>query len=85
MVLNAHVEGHSLNVHGQIQSGVRCLNFGLDLYLHSFYICASSGGPDDAASKRRRVLEMTDQIFNKYLKSHELAHFFPKLPFSYEM
>ena len=66
LVLNAHVEGHSLNMHGQILSGVRCLNFGLNLYLHSFYVCASSGGPGDAASKRRCVLEMTDQIFNKY-------------------
>ena len=66
LVLNAHVEGHSLNMHGQLLSGVRCLNFGLNLYLHSFYVCASSGGPGDAASKRMRVLEMTDQIFNMY-------------------
>ena len=37
---------------------------GLNLYLLSFYVCASSEGPRDAASKRRHVLEMTDQIFN---------------------
>ena len=73
-------------MHGHLLSGVRCLNFGLNLYLHSFYLCASSEGPGDAASKRRRILEMTDQIFNKYQKSHEqLVHFFPKQPFSYEM
>ena len=36
----------------------------LNLYLLSFYVCASSEGPRDAASKRRHVLEMTDQIFN---------------------
>ena len=36
----------------------------LNLYLHSFYACASSEGPRNAASKRRHVLEMTDQIFN---------------------
>ena len=86
LVLNAHEEGHSLNMHGQLLSGVRCLNFGLNLYLHSFYLYISSEGPGDAASKRRRILEMTDQIFNKYQKSHEqLVHFFPKQPFSYEM
>ena len=37
---------------------------GLNLYLRSFYVCASSEGPHNAASKRRHVLEMTDQIFN---------------------
>ena len=37
-----------------------------------------SEGPGDAASKRRRILEMTGQIFNKYQKSYELVHFFPK-------
>ena len=36
---------------------------GLNLYLLSFYVCASSEGPRDAASKHRHVLEMTDQIF----------------------
>ena len=45
----------------------------------------SSEGPGDAASKRRRIFEMTRQIFNKYQKSYELVHFFPKQPFSYEM
>ena len=65
LVLNAHVEGHSLNMHRQLLSGVRGFNFGLNLYLHSFYVCASGKGPRDAASKRRHVLEMTDQIFNK--------------------
>ena len=67
-------------MHGQLPSGARCLNFGLNLYLHSFYVCESSEGPGDAASKRRRILEMTDQIFNKYMyqKSYELVHFFPK-------
>ena len=67
-------------MHVQLLSGVRRFNFGLKLYLHSFYVCASSEGPGDAASKGRHVLEMTDQIFNKYQKSHELAHFFPKQP-----
>ena len=52
-------------MHGQLLSGARGFNFGLNLYLHSFYVCASSEGPCDAASKRRHVLEMTDQIFNK--------------------
>ena len=85
LVLNTHVEGHPLNMNGQLLSGVRPFNFGLNLYLHSFYVCASSEGPCDAASKRRHVLEMTDHIFNKYRKSHELAHFFPKQPFSYEI
>ena len=51
-------------MHGQLLSGVRGFNFGLNLYLHSFYVCASGKGPRDAASKRRHVLEMTDQIFN---------------------
>ena len=66
LVLKSHVEGHSLNMHGQLLSGVRCLNFSLNLYRNSFYVCASSGGPGDAASTCRRVLEMIDQIFNKY-------------------
>ena len=85
MVLNAHVEGHPLNMHGQLLSGVRRFNFGLNLYLYSFYVCESSEGPCDAAPKRRHVLEMTDHIFNKYQKSHELVHFFPKQPFFYEI
>ena len=50
-------------MHGQLLSGVRGFNFGLNLHL--FYVCASGEGPGDAASKRRHVLEMTDQIFNK--------------------
>ena len=67
-------------MHVQLLSGFRRFNFGPNLYLHSFYVCASSEGHGDAASKGRHVLEMTDQIFNKYQKSHELAHFFPKQP-----
>ena len=70
LVLNTQVEGHPLNMNGQLLSGVRRFNFGLNLYLHAFYVCASSEGPCDAVSKRRHVLEMTDHIFNKYQKSY---------------
>ena len=51
LVFNANASSHSLNMHGQLPNGARCLNFDLGLYLHPFYVCEISDGSGDIAPK----------------------------------
>ena len=41
-------------MHWQVRCRARCLNFGLDLYLHPFYVCASSKGSGEVAYMHRQ-------------------------------
>ena len=84
LVSIAHAKRHSLNVHCQLPSGARCLNFGLSIFLQPLYVCACSEGSGETVRMRRRVWAFDDQIFNKCQKYHESAHFFTKQPFSFE-
>ena len=84
LVSIAHAKRHSLNVHCQLPSGAKCLNFGLSIYLQPLYVCACSEGSGETVCMRRRVWAFDDQIFNKCQKSHEAAHFFTRQPFSFE-
>ena len=51
-----------LNMHGQLQSWARCLNFGLKLFSVPFFEFVSSKGSGDAAHKRMRVWVFAIQI-----------------------
>ena len=51
----AHAKRHSLNVHCQLPSGARCLNFGLSIYLQPLYVCMCSEGSGETVRMRRRV------------------------------
>ena len=44
-----------LNMHGQLQNGARCLNFGLKLFYVPFFEFVSSEGSGDAAHKLMHV------------------------------
>ena len=41
-------------MHWQVRCWARCLNFGLNLYLHPFYVSASSKGSGEAAYMHRQ-------------------------------
>ena len=41
-------------MHWQVLCKARCLNFGLNLYLRPFYVCASSKGTGEAAYMHRQ-------------------------------
>ena len=41
-------------MHWQVRCRARCLNFGLDLYLHPLYVCASSKGSGEVAYMHRQ-------------------------------
>ena len=51
----AHAKRHSLNVHCQLPSGAKCLNFGLSIYLQQLYVCMCSEGSGETVRMRRRV------------------------------
>ena len=82
-VLITHSLSCPLNMYEQLSSGARCLRFSLCLYHHHSLcvramkalaiLCTSTG-----ASENR----LPFQIFYKYRKPHELAHFFTKQQFS---
>ena len=42
-------------MHWQVRYWARCLNFGLNLYLYPFYVCASSKGSGEAAHMHRQT------------------------------
>ena len=40
--VKAYAQNHSLNIHAQVSSGTRCLNFVLSIYLCSFFMFVTS-------------------------------------------
>ena len=42
LVLIAHAQSHTQNMHVQLASEARGLNFGLSLHLHPYFVHASS-------------------------------------------
>ena len=39
-VNNLHIHSHALNIHSELSSGARYLNFVQSIHLHSYFVCA---------------------------------------------
>ena len=49
----SQMQSYSLNMHAQLSSGARSLNFGLRFYLCPFIVCASREGSGDTVQTPR--------------------------------
>ena len=72
LVLSAHAYCRSLNMHGHLSSGAKCLNFGMCLYLHhSLCVRAVKAVAMLHTSAGASAGALAIQIFDEYQTSHE--------------
>ena len=53
--MKERVISHSLNIHVQLSSGAKGLNFGMSLHLNLYFVYVSNEGSDETVHMHRHV------------------------------